>query len=560
MVNQTTRMRVLVFVAVSTFYILLATASQYLTGAAYASFGLYPDESSHYVSSVLVHDYLISGFHKSPLHFAVDYYVSYPFFAIGYWPPAFYAIGGLWMLIFGLGHHSALLLTAVMAALIGATIFQIVRQWCSTWVALVWGAIVLFVPSVIEGSSMFMVDIPITLFSFWALVELIRFSQAPDRPGHAMMFAFLGALTILTKYSGAFVCALPFALLVIDRTSRLWRKPWFWLQPVSIVVLCAPWILFTHKLSSAGLPPEADHAHQKTIVKALIGYPSGLAVLLGPVLCIAALISIVFLILRHVRTLEVCMYAAAPLCVVLFLMVSPVGAEPRYFLPAVPPLIVLIARAAAELKTVSRPYQLVGIAAAAVFVIAELFSGIALTPRYAPDTVGPVADYIVSKPQMKGKLILLPPGVEGPLIAEVIRRDSDRPSYVLLRPTKILSEAGWFGIKHVNYNTPEELQKTFFDNPIDFIVVKRSSTVAASLDKRAVVLDQLIKDTVGQFPEYWHREAVLQTSCYSEGCPQWEIYASAQNPSGRDSSVFRQRTLKRLKYWNSPKDDRAITY
>jgi hypothetical protein len=544
LVNRTSR-TLLVPLGVFIAYMLVITGVQHLTNAAYSSFGLYPDEPSHYGSSLLVHDYLKSGFRQAPLRFAIDYYVSYPFFAVGYWPPVFYAIGGLWMLVFDVGRQSALLLTAVFGALIGVTIFQIVRQWCGNLAAVLWGGVFLLLRGVIEGSSMFMVDLPVTLFSFWALLALIRFSRTPDRLGPAVLFAIFASLTVLTKYSGAFICGLPLLLLVVARANRLWAKPYFWLQPVLIGVLCAPWILFTHKLSGVGLPPQADPIHE-SLQRALYAFSSALAVALGAVLSIAALISIVFLFARRVRTPEMYIYAATPICLIAFLMCTLVGDESRYFLPALPPVILLIARAVSELRTLGRRYRFAAVTVPALLVLFEL-RGLAMAPRYPVNTLQTVADYIVSRPQYKNNLILLPPGLELPFIAEVAMRDSHRPSYVLLRPTKILSEAGWFGIHHVNYESPEALQQTFVDNPVDLIIVNRCSTVYAA------ALDQLIKDMVRQFPTYWQREALLHSSCHSAGCPEWEIYASAQKTSGRDNSVFRQRTLKTLRYWDSPK-------
>ncbi|MDQ6663780.1 MAG: glycosyltransferase family 39 protein, partial [Acidobacteriota bacterium] len=395
--------------------------------------------------------------------------------------------------------------------------------------------------------------LPVTLFSFWALIELIRFSRDPDRPRHAVWFALLASVTILTKYSGAFICALPIVLLAVDRSRRIWTKPFFWLQPVLIGSLCAPWILYTHKLASVGLPPDGDPVHQN-FGRAFFAFSSGLEISLGAVLSIAALLSIAFLSVRHVRTPDLYMYAATPPCLVFFLMLTPVGSESRYLLPAVPPLILLIVRAAAELRSVKWPYRLAGTAAPAVLAIVLLLRGAVLAPRYAPDVLRPVADYIVSKPQWKGKLIMLPPGRELPLIAEIAMRDSHRPSFVLLRPSKILSEAGWLGIHHVNYANPEDLQKTFLDHPIDLVILNRDSPPSAA------ALDRLMKGVVREFPGYWHREAVLDVSSDRGDRPQWEIYSSGRKTSGSEDLVFRQRTLKTLRHWNSPEDNRAIAH
>src|SRR5689334_11391847 len=59
-----------------------------------------PDEPAHYVSGLLVRDYLAQGVPGSPMAFARDFYLHYPKVAIGHWPPLFYVVQGVWTLLF----------------------------------------------------------------------------------------------------------------------------------------------------------------------------------------------------------------------------------------------------------------------------------------------------------------------------------------------------------------------------------------------------------------------------------------------------------------------------
>src|SRR5271170_3607356 len=68
-------------------YWLLVAAFQFWSGADGAAFGGYADESSHYLSGLMVRDYVARGLPASPLVFATTYYTHMPFVAIGYWPP-----------------------------------------------------------------------------------------------------------------------------------------------------------------------------------------------------------------------------------------------------------------------------------------------------------------------------------------------------------------------------------------------------------------------------------------------------------------------------------------
>src|ERR1700686_1788292 len=73
---------------------------QFLSGAYRAEFSGYPDESAHYVTSLMVRDFIVSLQYTEPMQFANDYYLHYPKVALGHWPPFFYALGGIWMLLF----------------------------------------------------------------------------------------------------------------------------------------------------------------------------------------------------------------------------------------------------------------------------------------------------------------------------------------------------------------------------------------------------------------------------------------------------------------------------
>jgi hypothetical protein len=63
--------------------------------------GTHADEAAHVITSLMVRDYAVSGFHLSPRAFAEQYYLAYPKVAFGIWPaqPCWLAVaGGVWCL------------------------------------------------------------------------------------------------------------------------------------------------------------------------------------------------------------------------------------------------------------------------------------------------------------------------------------------------------------------------------------------------------------------------------------------------------------------------------
>ena len=56
-------------------YLLLVVLLQYLGGAYTNEFGQHPDEPAHYVSGLLVRDYIVDFHFNSPMAFAEDFYM-----------------------------------------------------------------------------------------------------------------------------------------------------------------------------------------------------------------------------------------------------------------------------------------------------------------------------------------------------------------------------------------------------------------------------------------------------------------------------------------------------
>ena len=60
---------------------------QLQTGAYKSEFGGHPDEAAHYVTGLMIRDYLTGGIPEHPMKFARNYYDHYPKVALGNWPP-----------------------------------------------------------------------------------------------------------------------------------------------------------------------------------------------------------------------------------------------------------------------------------------------------------------------------------------------------------------------------------------------------------------------------------------------------------------------------------------
>src|SRR5258708_16818826 len=102
----------------------IAVVFQMLGGAYRSELSGYPDEPAHYITALMIRDYLTSGQWAHPIAFAENYYLHYPKVAFGMWGPGLHVLGASWMLLFSRSRVSILLLMALITAGISVTIFS----------------------------------------------------------------------------------------------------------------------------------------------------------------------------------------------------------------------------------------------------------------------------------------------------------------------------------------------------------------------------------------------------------------------------------------------------
>src|SRR5579872_3290775 len=100
--------------AIGLVLLFIELALQCFAGAYTSEFGEYPDEASHYVTGLLVRDYIAAGFPAHPMKYAQEYYLHYPRVAFGHYPPMFYIVQALWTLVLPVSRTSTMLLMAFL--------------------------------------------------------------------------------------------------------------------------------------------------------------------------------------------------------------------------------------------------------------------------------------------------------------------------------------------------------------------------------------------------------------------------------------------------------------
>ena len=196
----------------------LIVALQWHSGAFRSGFGGHPDEAAHYVTGLMLREYLCTWPPTSPLKFAENYYLHYPKVAFGHWPPFFYMVQAIWTLLFSPSRVSILLLSALITTLLSLTIYLVTVGDFGPFPATTCGLLLIALPIIQRHSEMVMADTLLALMMLWATLSFSRFLDS-EHWQDAACFGMFSALAILTKGDGLALVLVPPLGLGIMRVS-----------------------------------------------------------------------------------------------------------------------------------------------------------------------------------------------------------------------------------------------------------------------------------------------------------------------------------------------------
>lgn len=429
--------------------VLLAVQARF--GAWSSEFGFHPDESAHYVTGVMVKEFIEGGWDRHPMRFAEQYYVRYPRLALGHWPPLFPAMLGGWMTLFGVGRFAVYFLLALLGAGTATALYALVRTEVSAWWAA--GATVwwlLFERQTKLWASSVMTEIPLTLFCLLALAAYIRYLQT-ERAHWSMLFGLAAGAALLTKGLGVTLAVVPpLAVLAAGRLELLLRWS-FWAPAAVTICIAGPW----YGLQGSWIPTAFGGAWQRLTIARMGGWEDRLAALtesLGPAVLLAVAAAAVAA--AALRTRRRCSppvavlgaYVAGGLALHFAL---PESSEPRHLFH-IAPAVMALAALALQAVVARRPLRArpAWAPAAGAALLAALIVGRLIWP--AGEGVKPnrglaeLAEQIAADPSLDGAVILSASNgnAEGAFVAEMARLAPD-PRWFVLRSSKTLAWVNW---------------------------------------------------------------------------------------------------------------------
>lgn len=454
--------------------IALVFGLQYATGAYQATLNAYPDEAAHYVTGVMVDQFLRNGALSNPLRFVETYYLYYPKVALGHWPPLLYGIQAAWTLIFDTSRSSVLFLQAVLAGLLGAVVFRAAQSFLG-WAA--WGiaAVYLLLPQVVALNSMVMAESLLTAAMLVATLYLGKAMDGPSTQATALAGLFV-VLSIMTKGTGWALLLIPvYAALLFRRTAFLISKPA--IVTLGLVLLvCLPWQFYT-----AGMVVNGFQQSRPSLGYALAALPASLEILsyeLGRGTLLFVAIGVYAALFRYRNP-----FWEAILCSILaqftLHILTPSGMEFRKLVPLVPQLLFLAAAGAALcFEALPRSWQAARPFAAVAAVLLCAFPSLPYPAK--PSSIYPQLVADLDPIVADNAAILISSGLtwdgEGAMVSEYALLHP-RPRAYVLRASKLLSSQLWSGQGYqLRFQHEQELAQIIEAIPISFIVFDHRPT------------------------------------------------------------------------------------
>jgi hypothetical protein len=454
-------------------FILLCVAIQLALGAYSTDLAVSDDEAGHFVNSLLLLDYLRQAPFSNPLHFALEYYQHYPRVTIGHWPPLAYVAQAAVFALGGRSYVAAIAFQAVIGGLAAGWAGLLVHRRLGWLAGLAAGLLVLASPELMLGLIALMEDNFLTLWMLGAALSWASFARRPGW-GRAALFAACAIGAIMTKGDGLALALLPpfYALLTGEWRRLLDRRAWAAAAAVGIVT--APWYVLTYKTAALGF---AYHWGWSYTSHALPIYALGFVTTIG----VIGVVGFVFGATRLARPVPsapdptLAALASEALALLVFQVIVPSDADPRYLVELIPAAVFVSALGlAGMLRPLASRLPLAMGAVVAVLLLVDGATIVRVPPHVTPLGVAPIAQRIRHAGGNPFVLVAGSTRVEGALVAAFAASDPAR-TYFVLRASEELSRGNFGGSDYrTRFADPHTMARWLGDSGIGWVVVDDS--------------------------------------------------------------------------------------
>jgi hypothetical protein len=451
---------------------------QWLGGAFFSEPGRFPDEGAHYVTGLLVRDYVASGFPGNPIKFAENFYTHFPKVAFGVWPPLFHLMMGIWLLPTPDGRTSVLLLMAFIMAAAAYILYRSLRAFTRRSAAFVVGLLLVLLPVSQWMTSTIMADSLVMLTVVASAAATARWLRTGSNRD-AVWVGICAGMALMSKGNGAAVIpAVPIAVVLARRLDLL-RKPGIYIAGAIAGVLGLLWQIHSLKLYR-----QMSSFHAFTLAgigAAFRYYVSFVFHAVGWMLClfiIVGLVTSIALVRDRKQGWNVwAAMGATAFSVMAFHVVIPHPADGRYALAAIAPSLVFLIPAAWKTERLFHNARAPAVGHSRFLMPCLLGLFVAFffyVPRMPQFGYRQAVAWLKAHPQPGQRYLIISDGEgEGAFISEVAsstNRTASAP--MVMRGTKLLFVSDWFrnGYKLV-YDNPQKILEDIEGMGVCYIVV-----------------------------------------------------------------------------------------
>ncbi|MCC6591312.1 MAG: glycosyltransferase family 39 protein [Bryobacterales bacterium] len=445
-------------------YIAVALTLQWARGDWSGGWSGWQDESGHFMTGLMLHDYVRGHLFEHPLRFAEAYYDHYQKVMMGHWPPMFYVLHGVWYFLFEPKLLTALWMMAIAAALVSLLISLEIRRFAPR-PAIPMGLLWLLLPPVRTAGEKVYSELVVVLFSFLAVRAYARYLEK-EQWWQSALFGVFTTAAIMTKGTGLALAAVPVAGVLLTRKLDLMRRAAFWIPAAMVVAICLPWYLFVPGAKHEKVLMYGGPGVRPYRAKAFFRYFRQLFPLpLWPVAGAAYLATI-----RMVREWP---FAAASLGLTIgtFAGTISIGVwEPRHLVTLGPLFLVTLAYAVHWCAPrFPRNVWQAGIAAMALAVFAWYCLGL---DQPIPRKLNDYREAARLAHQYPVVFVTGYGDMEGDFTSEFAILETRRPQGTVIRAGKVMSESDMVGsFFKMKFSTPEELRKYMKERAVGMIVM-----------------------------------------------------------------------------------------
>jgi hypothetical protein len=442
------------------------------SGVYQAERGVYSDEATHFTTGILIRDYVRQGLGQSPLHFAEQFYLSFPKIAPFVWPPLLHLVLGAVMLLPFHPQTIALVVIGLVTAWVAVRVCLIVAAEYGIWAGLPVGLVYLGVRTVQDSSTVVMADIVVAAMALEAAYFLSRY-WTTLRFRDAIWFGIFTGLACFAKGNGLAVILMPVLLLLLTwKWSVLKQKGIYWAAAIVAVVAGPLMVLswYLYDVNSAFHPVNWDRVQRfatgyLTLFSSEVSWPWAVLSLLGAVVIVFWNRKPIWLALFSLWFATWFFHSTTS---------QGTGVEPRYVLLGFAPFLLLAPPAiewlAQRIPGLLRPAWIVP---STLAVLAVLFFSLTFSWLHRRPMGYRAAAAMLHKQVQPDELIMVTSdgSGEGAFVSEFAAMNP-RPRINILRGSKMIADQDWMGNRlKIRYETPQQALTDFEQMKITYFIV-----------------------------------------------------------------------------------------